>query len=126
MLKNKGLTFDSTSSVEARRTLIEGPVVVRSLLATMDVVAAIVLKVFYFDGESERLLITTSIPALSGSDGVVPSVDLLSEVDSPWVEVDERGNNVLRLGDGDSLRVGVTSLPGAGKRLDVVAMGGDE
>lgn len=125
MTKNVGATFDDTD-VNARRTIANGPTTVRAIAVTSTDSATRVIRLYHFDGTNERSLGAVDIPIDAGVDGTEPGVDLLNEVDSPWVEVDERGNNVVVLGGGESLRVGVTMALTAGKFVYVTAFGGDE
>lgn len=125
MTKNSAVTFRSDTS-DRKATVARGPMVVRAMIATTDDTSVIVVDVYFFDGENERQIAAVSVPVESGTDGSAVGVDLLNGVDSPWVQVDANGNNVVRLGDRETLRVGVASAPGAGKRLDVISLGDDE
>lgn len=103
-------------------TVAEGPTVVGAMVATTDNGSVMLVGVFHFDGLEERQIALVLVPSTAGTASGVAGVDLLNDVDSPWMEVDERGNNILRLREGESLRVAVSTAPAAGKRLDVVAL----
>lgn len=125
MTKNGAVTFRSDTS-DRKATVAVGPMTIRAMCATTDGSSIIAVSLFHFDGTDERQIGVVSVPTSAGVVLGEPSVDLLSEVSSPWVQVDENGNNVIRLGEHETLRVGITSVLSGGKRLDVVAFGDDE
>lgn len=125
MTKNVGVTFDD-SDATVKRAVAQGPTTVRAIAVTSDDALTRVVQLFHFDGKVERLLGSVQVLSDAGNDGTEVGVDLLNETDMPWVEVDDRGNNVVRLGDGESLRVGTTAAVSSGKFINVVAFGGDE
>ncbi len=124
MTKNVGVIFDDTD-VSAKKTIASGPITVRAIAVASTDSAARIVELFFFDGEKEFVLAAVSIPSDSGTDGTAVSVDLLNVIDLPWVEVDAQGNNVIRLGEGESLRVGIAAALTAGKFVYVTAFGGD-
>ena len=120
MVQNVGATFKSDSGTK-RVAIAVGPTVIRGVSATQDGSSAIVLDLYHFDGLSERQVAAVSVPANSGTDGIVPAIDVLNDAACPWTEVDAQGNRIVRLSESESLRAAVATTPASGKRLDVVA-----
>jgi len=66
-----------------------------------------------------------SVPAGSGTDGAAAAVNLLGAALSPWVPVDNDGQNYLLLKNGDSLQVKSGSTVSSTKALTIGAIGAD-
>lgn len=124
-MKNNGATFkDNAGGV--RYTVAFGPMVVRAIVATTNSTSLVVVNLYHYDGNILRQIAAISVPADAGTDGTEVGISLLNETDCPWIEVDDLGNNVIRLGKDETLCVGVQTNPSSGKVLNIVAFGGEE
>lgn len=99
--------------------------VLKSLnLASTDT-AAINVQIFVNVSGTDRLLGTVPIPANSGNNGSVPSVDVLRSSMLPSLSYDAYGNKVLNLKAGTTVKISAITAPAAGKQIDIVGEAGD-
>ncbi len=124
MTKNGGVTFKDDTALNL--VAINGPVDVRAVVATTDEASGVVVGLYHHDGHVQRQIAAVTVPTLAGTDGTTAAEDLLNSDDNPWMEIDERGNRMIRLAEGESLRVSVDTAPASGKRVDVVSFGWKE
>lgn len=116
---------DGTSSKTAITGGGSGSKVV-SLMATSDDSSARVVRVRISRSGTHYIVGAVSIPALSGTDGSAPSVDLINSVSMPGLPLDGDAQHYLFLESGDTLTVALASgAVTSGKTISVTAVYGD-
>jgi hypothetical protein len=84
-----------------------------------------VAQVWLTRGATSYLLTAVSIPALSGTDGTTPNIDLLNNTQWPGLPYDGNAQNFVLLQGGDLIQVSLTTQVAAGKEVDAVAIWAD-
>jgi hypothetical protein len=96
-----------------------------ALSATSTDTVARIMQVWLTRGTLTYLLTAVSIPALSGSDGVTPNVDLLNNTQWPGLPYDGNAQGFVLLQGGDTIQVSLTTQVTAAKEVDAVAISAD-
>ena len=94
---------------------------VKSLVATSTDSSANVLSLIQSDGSTDILIGAYPIPALAGTNGSAPAVDLLA---APWLPLIE-GKRVLPLKTGYKLRAAMQNAVSSSLQVAVAASGID-
>ncbi|WP_423454239.1 hypothetical protein [Ottowia sp. VDI28] len=74
---------------------------------------------------TDRLISTVPVPANSGNNGTVASVDVLRSALLPFASYDAYGNRVLNLAAGTTIKIAPLTTPASGKVIDAFGEGGD-
>lgn len=96
--------------------------IIKGLNITSDDTAARVVNITVHDGTADRQIISITIPAASGTNGLSPSVDALSTVYLPSLPLDNNGKRVLPIKTGHILKVASQSTVTAAKTITVSAI----
>lgn len=96
---------------------------ITSLVAASDDTSAVNVQILLHDGTNARLLGTTRVATLSGTDGAAPSVDLINSTSIPGLPVDANGKRYLPLPAGSKIQVAPLAAITAAKTLSVTALG---
>jgi hypothetical protein len=91
--------------------------------STNDGTVAHVVTIYITRSAVDYILSAVNVPVNSGTNGTVPSVDLLSLI--PGLPVDNDGQKYLFLQSGDTLRATFATALTASTKIDVVAIGAD-
>jgi hypothetical protein len=96
--------------------------VVKSLMLNSTDTAAQNVQLAYNNGSADFILGTVPVPALSGTNGVAPSVDALSRTWLPGLPYDQNGKSVLPLQAGYILKARSLVAITAAKQIDVTTV----
>jgi threonine synthase len=94
---------------------------VLSIACTSDDTSDVVMQVFVHDGTTAYLVGSVNVPTLSGTDGTVVAVDLLSATDLPWLDADGE----FFIPTGYKVQVAPLAAVTAAKTVTVVCLAGD-
>ena len=97
---------------------------VESIIATSNNASDLSLNLWVNLGLSDVLLASVLVPANSGGNTLVATVDVLGNSQVPGVAQDPNGNQYLYIASGTTLKVSANTV-GAGKVLGVFASGGN-
>lgn len=93
--------------------------VIKTLNITSTDTAAMNVQLYVNDGTADRLLGTIPVPALSGTNGTVISVDMLDGSKIPGLAYDMNGKRILALKAGAIVKVAVLVTVTAAKQIDI-------
>ena len=101
--------------------------VVKSFCLTSTDTADHVVQIFFNKGGSgtDRLIGTVKVPLGSGTDGVIPAVDVLRSGFIAQLSFDAFGNKVLYATAGSKIYIASTVTVTAAKSIDAFGEGGD-
>lgn len=91
--------------------------VVKSVHCTSTDTSAANVQIWLNDGTNDRLLGTINVPAGSGNNGTLASVDLLDGDMIPGLSYDQNGKRILPMKGGTTLKVAVLVTVTATKQL---------
>lgn len=94
---------------------------VAAILVTSDDTAAVLMKVYIRDGTTNFLIGSKSVPTLSGTNGLAPTINLLDRNLIPGLDLD----GAIFIPSGYSIRVGPNAAVTAAKTVTVVGIGID-
>ena len=92
-----------------------------SIACTSDDTAAAVMGLYVHDGTSAYLVGRTTVPTLSGTDGVAAAVNLMAVSKMPWLDADGE----FFIPSGYKLQVAPVAAVTAAKTVTVVCFAGD-
>lgn len=98
---------------------------ITGVVACSDDTAARVLQLSILRSAVNYVLGSVNVPALSGTDGIAPTVNLLDPSKIPGLPVDNDGQPHILLESGDTLQVKTLVTVTAAKTIHVVSFGGN-
>lgn len=107
-----------TTTKKTLYTASANDAVLKSLTITSTDTAAQNVQIFVNDGTADRLLGTINVPANSGNNGTVASVDGLTGNMLPGLSFDQNGKRILPMKVGHILKVSSLVTVTAAKQLD--------
>ena len=118
--------FTNADAANTKKTIhgagVSGSKVI-SLLATSTDTANRTAQIWLTRGGVSYLLGSVVVPTLAGTDGAVPTVNLLGGI--AGLPIDNDGQRYLFLVSGDTLQASFTTQVTAAKEIDVISQAGD-
>lgn len=123
VIKNAALDIEAgdTTTTQVLVTAGAGGSRINNISVTSDDTSDVVLNVFYYDGTTDYLIGAVNIPTLSGTDGTILPVSLLTQALMPFLGDDLS----YYLEATDSIRVAAQTTVTAAKKISLVATYGD-